>query len=89
METLPRYLEEHPHLVVSLLHLDADLYEPTRVTLELLLPRMPRGAVVAFDELNMDLFPGETLAAMETVGLRNLRLRRFPFATSLSWAVLE
>jgi hypothetical protein len=41
METLPRYLEEHPHLVVSLLHLDADLYEPTRVTLELLLPRMP------------------------------------------------
>lgn len=89
METLPRYLEEHPHLVVSLLHLDADLYEPTRVTLELLLPRMPKGAVVAFDELNMDLFPGETLAAMETVGLRNLRLRRFPFATSLSWAVLE
>jgi hypothetical protein len=45
--------------------------------------------VLAFDELNMDLFPGETLAAMETVGLRNLRLRRFPFATSLSWAVLE
>ena len=89
METLPRYLEEHPHLVVSLLHLDADLYEPTRVTLELLLPRMPRGAVIAFDELNMDLFPGETLAAMETVGLHRLRLRRFPFATSLSWAVLD
>jgi hypothetical protein len=89
LETLPRYLDEHPHLVVSLLHLDADLYEPTRVTLELLHPRMPRGAVIVFDELNMDLFPGETLAAMETVGLRNLRLRRFPFATSLSWAVLE
>jgi len=89
VDTLPRYLETHPHLVVSLLHLDADLYEPTRVALELLLPRMPKGAIVAFDELNLDLFPGETLAVLDTVGLRNLRLRRFPFATSLSWAVVE
>lgn len=89
LQTLPRYVEQHPHLVVSLLHLDADLYEPTRIALELLRPRMPRGAIIAFDELNMDLFPGETLAAMETVGLHALRLRRFPFATSLSWAVLE
>jgi len=88
-ETLPRYLEAHPHLIVSLLHLDADLYEATRVALECLVPRMPRGAVLAFDELNMDLFPGETLAVLETVGIRNLRLRRFPFATSLSWAVVE
>lgn len=88
-QTLPRYLLENPHLVVSLLHLDADLYEPTYHTLRLLLPRMPRGAVIAFDELNMDLFPGETLAAMDAVGLPRLQLRRFPFATSLSYAVID
>jgi hypothetical protein len=88
-QTLPEYLEKNPHLVVSLLHLDADLYEPTRVALELLVPRMPRGAVLAFDELNMALFPGETLAVLDTLGLKNLRLKRFPYATSLSYAVLE
>ncbi len=87
-ETIGAYLDENPHLVVSLLHLDADLYEPTKVALEALLPRMPKGAIVAFDELNMDLFPGETLAAMETLGLNNLELKRFPYATSLSYAVL-
>lgn len=89
MTTMPRYIDDNPHLVVSLLHLDADLYEPTAVTLQHILPRMPKGAVIAFDELNMKLFPGETLAAMEQIGLRNMRLQRFPYATSLSYVVLE
>jgi hypothetical protein len=88
-KTLPDYLDANPHLVVSLLHLDADLYAPTKVTLQCLLPRMPKGAIVVFDELNMNLFPGETLGTMEVVGLNMLRLRRFPFATSMSYAVLE
>ena len=88
-KTLPDYLEKNQHLVVSLLHLDVDLYAPTKLALELLLPRMPKGAIILFDELNMDLFPGETLAAMEAVGLRNLRLMRFSYATSMSYAVLE
>ena len=87
-ETIGQYLDSNPHLIVSLLHLDADLYEPTKVALEAFLPRMPKGAIVAFDELNMDLFPGETLATMETLGLNNIELRRFPYATSLSYAVL-
>ncbi|MGK0296634.1 MAG: hypothetical protein ACI9XC_000223 [Gammaproteobacteria bacterium] len=88
-QTIPKYLDENPHLVVSLLHLDADLYEPTKVTLQQLLPRMPKGAVIAFDELNMKLFPGETLAVMEEVGLRNMKLERFTYATSLSYVVLD
>lgn len=88
-ETLPQYLKDNPHLVVSLLHLDVDLYEPTRLALELLLPRMPKGAVVMFDELNMRQFPGETLAAMDAVGIPNLRLQRFPYATCMSYAVIE
>ncbi|HEY3417847.1 MAG TPA: TylF/MycF/NovP-related O-methyltransferase [Armatimonadota bacterium] len=88
-QTIPQYLEENPHLIVSLLHLDADLYAPTKATLEALVPRMPKGAIIAFDELNMRLFPGETLATLEVLGIRNLRLQRFPFATSLSYAVIE
>lgn len=88
-QTLPRYLEDNPHLVVSLLHLDADIYEPTKTTLELLLPRMPKGAVIVFDELNMNLFPGETLAVMETLGLNRVRLERFEYATTMSYVVLD
>ena len=88
-QTLPQYLSDNPHLVVSLLHLDLDLYEPTKLALELLLPRMPKGAVIMFDELNMHQFPGETLAAMEAIGIENLRLERFSYATCMSYAVIE
>ena len=88
-KTIPRYVEDNRHLVVALLYLDFDLYEPTRVALETFLPRMPKGAVIAFDELNQAGWPGETQGVLETVGVRNLRIERFPFTPQLSFAVLE
>ena len=89
VETIPSFLEEHQHLVVSLLFLDVDLYAPTKAALEAFLPRVPRGGIVAFDELDNPLWPGETLAALETVGLRTLRLRRFEWDPYISYAILE
>lgn len=89
METIPSFIASHPHLVVSLLFLDVDLYDPTKLALESFLPRMPRGAVLAFDELDNPLWPGETLAALESVGLRSLRLERLEWDPYISFAVLE
>ena len=88
-ETAPAYLEENPHLVVSLLYLDVDLYEPTKVLLETFLPRMPKGAIVVFDELNAKMFPGETVAVDEVMGLRDINIQRFPFDSYVSYAVLD
>jgi len=87
--TAPNFLKENPHLVVSLLYLDLDLYEPTKTAIEVFLPRMPKGAVIVFDELNAKIFPGETMAVAEQIGLRNLRIERFPFDSYVSFAVLE
>lgn len=87
--TLSAYLESNPHLLVSLLHLDADLYEPTKIALDLLLPRMPKGAIILFDELNMKLFPGETTALLETLSINKVSINRFSFATSMSYLVVE
>jgi hypothetical protein len=50
---------------------------------------MPKGSVLAFDELGQAPWPGETLAVLEAVGLRNLNIRRFPFASALSYAILQ
>jgi hypothetical protein len=47
---------------------------------------MPKGAIVAFDELDNPLWPGETLAVMETVGFRGLRLQRFDFDPYIAFA---
>ncbi|MEK7560012.1 MAG: TylF/MycF/NovP-related O-methyltransferase [Patescibacteria group bacterium] len=89
VKTLPAYLKENPHTVVSLLYLDLDIFEPTKIAIELLLPRMPKGAIIAFDELNHENWPGETLAVLETVGIKNLRIVRVPFGNFTSFAVIE
>jgi len=88
MQTIPEYVRKNPHVVVAMLYLDFDLYEPTKLAIETFLPRMPKGAVLAFDELSQAQWPGGTLAVMETIGLSNLRIRRFPFTPQLSYAIL-
>jgi hypothetical protein len=89
VETIPPFLEAHPHLVVSLLFLDMDLYEPTMAALRHFVPRMPRGALLVFDELDNPMWPGETMAALEAVGLGRLALRRFEWDPYISYAVLD
>jgi len=88
-KTMPEYIQKNKHSVVAMLYLDFDLYDPTKVALETFLPLMPKGAVIAFDELNQIAWPGETQAVLEVVGLRKLRIQRFPYASALSYAVLE
>jgi len=88
-KTIPQFVEENPHLVVSLLFMDFDLYEPTRVALEHFLPRMPRGAVVAFDELDNPLWPGETQAMLEFLQDYRFQLKRLPFDPYIGYAVLD
>jgi Macrocin-O-methyltransferase (TylF) len=78
-DTLGAYLEVHQEALISLAYFDLDLYEPTRTCLELVLPRMGKGSVLAFDELSQLNFPGETRAMREVLHLRDLRLERFPF----------
>lgn len=87
--TIPDFLKAHPHLMVSLLFIDCDLFGPTKAALENFLPRMPKGAVLAFDELDNPRWPGETLAALETLGIRNLRLRRHEWDPYIAYAVIE
>lgn len=89
VKTIPEFIQNHPHIVVSLLFLDCDLYEPTQAALKYFIPRMPKGALLVFDELDNPLWPGETLAALESIGIKNLRLQRIEWDPYISYAVLE
>ena len=88
LQTIPAFVAEHPYLLVSLLFCDFDLYEPTKVALRHFLPRMPAGAVLAFDEVNNPWWPGETQAVLEELDLKRHRLRRFTFDPSIAYIVL-
>ena len=88
-KTMPQFVKDNPHVVVSLLFLDFDIYEPTKVALETFLPRMPAGAIIAFDELDNPLWPGETLAMLETHAKRRLKIERLDFDPYIGFAVLD
>lgn len=82
-------MKDNPQTVVSLLYLDFDIYKPTKIAIENFIPRMPKGAIIAFDELNSKEWVGETKAVLETIGIRNLRIERFSFNTYMSYAILD
>jgi hypothetical protein len=64
-KTLPELLQSDKSILVALLHIDIDLYAPTKATIEACLPRMPKGAVICFDELCYHDWPGETEAVLD------------------------
>jgi|SRR5579862_4138761 len=88
-KTIPQFIRENRHLVVSLLFLDFDLYEPTRVALRHFIPRMPKGSIVAFDELDNPIWPGETEALLEEGGIHRLKIQRLSFDPYIGFAVIE
>lgn len=88
MKTGRKFLKDHPHVLVSLLYLDFDLYEPTKLALETFLPRLGKGSVIAFDEINHPLWPGETLALLEKLNIRDVKIQKFPYEINMSYIVL-
>jgi hypothetical protein len=89
VNTIPSFIEDHPHLLVSLLYLDFDLYEPTKIALESFFPLMPKGAVIVFDELDNPLWPGETKAMLEFCNDMKLQIERLPYDPYVGFAVIK
>ena len=89
IKTIPEFVQQNRHLLVSLLFIDLDLYEPTKVALEQIVPRMPKGAIIAFDELDNPIWPGETEALLEKLSVNRLEIRRIDWDPYIGYAILE
>lgn len=87
LETFPIWLEENPHSIVSMAIFDLDIYEPTKKTLELVLPKLTKGSLIVFDEVNCKEFPGETRALNDIIGSSKMKLNHFPHQPNSAWAV--
>ena len=86
---LAEYLESHPETIVALAYFDFDIYKPTKDCLDLIASRVTKGSVIGFDELNDPDSPGETTALMESFGLRNISLKRYRYASRVSYFIVE
>ncbi|MGE3609163.1 MAG: crotonobetainyl-CoA--carnitine CoA-transferase [Bacteriovoracaceae bacterium] len=84
-----KYLEENPQTIIAMAYFDFDIYAPTKDCLMAISKHLTKGAIIGFDELNYDKFPGETLALNEVLGLGNYQVRRTPFSGMQSYIVYD
>jgi len=89
INTIPKYIKDNPHLIISLLYLDFDIYEPTSVALKHLLPLVPKGGIIGFDEINSKKWKGETIALKENIKLYDIKLQKFYFDPWVSFYEVE
>jgi len=86
-ETVADYQFNHPELRIALLHIDVDLYEPSKVILERFIPMMSKGGIVVLDDYGT--FPGETKAVDEYFdGEDSPEIKKFPFSKRPSYFVI-
>jgi hypothetical protein len=50
---------------------------------------MPKGAIIAFDELDNPIWPGETLAMIEYFRNKKIEIKRFDFDPYIGFAALD
>jgi len=87
--TLDKFLAENPYTMVALAYFDMALYEPTKACLKRLEPHLFKGSIVVLDELNAPDLPGETLALMDTWGLRKYKIKKSRFMPGRSYLIIE
>lgn len=76
--TAPQYLAAHPELKIALLHIDVDVYAPTRASLEAFFSRVVPGGIVILDDYGT--VAGATRAIDEFLTCRNLPIQKLPLA---------
>lgn len=85
---LEKYFQQHPETIIALAYFDLDIYQPTKMCLELILPRLIKGSIIAFDELQHPEFPGETIALKEVINLSQFQIRRFSTSPNPAFIVM-
>lgn len=72
LQTVPEYVKQNPGLRISLLHLDVDVYKPTKVALDFLYDRVVPGGLIVLDEYAMMEWGGESKALEDFLRERNI-----------------
>ena len=66
-ETAQKYIDDHQESIIALAYFDMALYKPTSIALKAISPRLIKGSLIVFDELNDIRYPGETQAFREWI----------------------
>jgi hypothetical protein len=85
-KTIPNLIKQQPHLKISLLHLDMDIYEPTKLVLNKLFSYVVKGGVILIDDYNTVF--GATKATDEFLNLnKDLEIKKLNFYKKPSYII--
>ena len=85
LKTLPNFIKANKHLKISLLHVDVDTYEPTRLCLEILYPHVVKNGVVILDDYGA--FPGANKAIDEFFNQKPHIIKTLPYSSYISYVI--
>ena len=86
-DTVPEFIKKNEALKISLLHIDVDLYAPTRLALECFFPKVVRGGVIILDDYGA--MPGANKAVDEFFLSSVTRIKKLPFSHAISFVEKE
>ena len=88
-KTSHNYFNKNKESIIALAVFDLDLYKPTKEALKSILPRLSKGSIVLFDELNHSAYPGETQAFLEFFSKQKVKLERLHYSASKSYFIID
>ena len=83
--TLPKFIRKNKKFKISLINLDLDLYEPSKIVLESLYSRLSKNGVIILD--NYKTFYGETKAVNEFCKKYKIKLQKFKLSNKETFII--
>ena len=74
--------DKYKEIRIALLHIDVDLYKPTKTCLEYFYPHIVKGGIIILDDYGA--FPGANKAVEEFFADKNYRVEQLNFSNSIS-----
>ena len=85
-KTLPIFCKKNLSKKIALLHLDLDVYEPTKLSLNILYKNISKGGIILIDDYNQVI--GANKAIDEFLNLhKNLKIKKLNFLYAPSYIV--
>ena len=53
-----------------------------------IIKKMPKGSIILFGQLNTRLYPGETLAFLEEMDIKEKNIQRSPYCTTMAYLII-
>ena len=86
-KTLPDYIKKHPELKIALLHIDVDVYEPTKTILDLCYDKIVPGGILVLDDYGTVY--GETKGVDEFFSKKNITIKKLPISHIPSFIIIN